>query len=152
MSTDVGVYYYHWWAFGFCYHRIVYLHSLLGPIIVIFLHGSCKVIWAIHVISPWPFQAVSLWLFTSKAWAQTRVIKVVLSVFEVAVGQTFVQIFRFSVSVIPPVVHNHLEQCFSTAGPRPGTGPSSYIKRINRAAVSHRLRTTDLEYHQALIQ
>jgi hypothetical protein len=30
-----------------------------------------------------------------------------------------------------------LGQCFSTAGPRPGTGPSSYKKRIYRAAVSH---------------
>jgi hypothetical protein len=35
-----------------------------------------------------------------------------------------------------------LDQRFSTAGPRPGTGPSSHKERIYRAAVSQRLRTT----------
>jgi hypothetical protein len=47
-----------------------------------------------------------------------------------------------------------LEQCFSTAGPRPGTGPWHQLyrvprlikKRIYRAAVSQRLRTTVLEH------
>jgi hypothetical protein len=38
-----------------------------------------------------------------------------------------------------------LERCFSTAGPQPGTGPSSYKNVIHRAAVSQRLRTTALE-------
>jgi hypothetical protein len=39
-----------------------------------------------------------------------------------------------------------IEQCFSAAGPQPGTGPSSYKKRIYRAAVSQRLRTIAIEH------
>jgi len=31
-----------------------------------------------------------------------------------------------------------------------GTGPSSYEKRIYRAAVSQRLRNTALDYHQVI--
>jgi hypothetical protein len=40
-----------------------------------------------------------------------------------------------------------IDQCFSAAGPRPGTGPSSYEERIYRAAVSQRLRTTGIDAH-----
>jgi hypothetical protein len=35
-------------------------------------------------------------------------------------------------------------QCFSTAGPRPATGTSSYERRIYRIVVPRRLRTTQL--------
>jgi hypothetical protein len=44
-----------------------------------------------------------------------------------------------------------LEQCFSTAWPQPGTGPSSYIKKNYRAAVSQRLRTTDFLDNQVRV-
>jgi hypothetical protein len=43
-----------------------------------------------------------------------------------------------------------VEQCFSTDGPRPGTGPSSYRKTFYRAAVSQRLRTTAVEKRRFL--
>lgn len=53
---------------------------------------------------------------------------------------------------LPVAENRHVEQCFSTAGPRPGlgpgiifTGPSSCKKTIYWAVISQRLRTADLE-------
>ena len=57
-------------------------------------------------------QVLSYWFFSLKARSNPWPVQVGFLVDEVALGQMFLQVYRFSpVSIIPPVLHAHSCLC-----------------------------------------
>lgn len=64
-----------------------------------------------------------------------------------------ISVYSIEISNILEPGPHPLKQCFLTAGPRLGTGPSSYKKKsIYRAAVSQWLRTAALKHRAFSLQ
>jgi hypothetical protein len=82
-------------------------------------------------------QAVSRLLPTSVARVRSQVMSCGICGEESGDGASLVRVLRFPLPILIPLTASHtasgagtIDQCFSTAGPRPSTGrPSSYRKK-----------------------